>query len=32
MKLWIDAEEKIYICEVEADLRNYLKKRGILEQ
>ncbi len=26
-----DDEEKIYICEVEADLHNYLKKKGVLE-
>ena len=25
-----DDEEKIYICEVEADLHNYLKKKGML--
>jgi hypothetical protein len=25
-----DDEEKIYICEVEADLHDYLRKRGML--
>ena len=26
-----DDEEKSYICEVEVDLYNYLKKKGMLE-